>query len=256
MNAQVALQWESSSTLGYKGDLYLFGNSAVKYFYVIDTVAKNCRFFSGENYSPVSTMTSVGTQEYPYLIVPDMNNNGQPEVAFQDYGGSAYFVRIRDISTGADIYQWKEALNSYYLWSITKSAGSNLIKIVMWKTSLSTYQSSLVVYSLGVSASSVNQNEWNAVADEFILHQNYPNPFNPSTQISYTVAAPGAVRIEIFDMSGKSVSSVEFPDRQPGTHTYQWDGRDNLGKSVASGSYIYRVSVNGVMKEKKMLLVR
>jgi hypothetical protein len=68
----------------------------------------------------------------------------------------------------------------------------------------------------------------------------YPNPFNPSTTISYQLAKDAAVRLEIYDIMGRKVRSLVDENRSAGYHRVVWNGRDETGKEVASGVYVYR----------------
>lgn len=78
--------------------------------------------------------------------------------------------------------------------------------------------------------------------DGFALAQNQPNPFNPSTEIAFTLAAPGDVRLEIFNSLGRRVRTLVEGQRAAGAHTITWDGRDENGRTVPSGTYLYRLS--------------
>lgn len=90
----------------------------------------------------------------------------------------------------------------------------------------------------------------------FELGQNYPNPFNPETQIGYTVARPGRVTIEVFDLLGRRVAILLDQEQQAGKHLVSWNGNDSGGSAVASGVYFYRMQTDGFSDVKKMLLVK
>jgi len=107
----------------------------------------------------------------------------------------------------------------------------------------------------------------------FALHPNVPNPFsplgrgtfgNPSTMIHYDLPASGEVTVEIFDMLGKHVRTLVKQRQAAGRHSVSWDGRDAIGKSVASGVYLYQLradspstgSRQGFLQVKKMSLLR
>lgn len=95
------------------------------------------------------------------------------------------------------------------------------------------------------------------VPDRFVLYQNYPNPFNPETTIRYIVAEnTHRVNLVIYDVLGKVVRTLVDEAKSVGEHNIQWDGKDDLGRSVASGIYIYKLSVRGFVQTKKMVLVR
>jgi hypothetical protein len=74
------------------------------------------------------------------------------------------------------------------------------------------------------------------------LGQNYPNPFNPATNIRGHLAAAGTVTLRVYDVLGREVTTLLNEPRAAGQFTVTWDGRDGVGKAVASGIYFYRLS--------------
>jgi hypothetical protein len=70
------------------------------------------------------------------------------------------------------------------------------------------------------------------------LYQNYPNPFNPSTEIRYTVASVGAVKLSVYDILGQEVATLVNAQRQPGNYTVEWNAA-----RMSSGMYFARLSV-------------
>ena len=105
------------------------------------------------------------------------------------------------------------------------------------------------------NALSLDQNL--AIPTQFALHQNYPNPFNPSTQISFDVP-DGAelVRLNIYNILGKKVSTLLNNVVNPGKHKVEWNAKDDEGNPVASGIYFYELSSSSFTARKKMLLIR
>lgn len=84
------------------------------------------------------------------------------------------------------------------------------------------------------------------------LAQNYPNPFNPSTQIRYGVPTQSAVRLEVFDVLGRRVAVLADQQAvQPGRHSVTFDAT-----RLASGVYIYRLSVGNKVLTKRMVLIK
>ncbi len=90
----------------------------------------------------------------------------------------------------------------------------------------------------------------------FTLFQSYPNPFNPNTIIRYTIPFSGNVRINIVDILGKLVRSVEFQTVEQGTHSFLWDAKDTYGNSVSSGIYFCYMIFNNQIKTQKLLLTK
>ncbi|MBI3111093.1 MAG: T9SS type A sorting domain-containing protein [Ignavibacteriales bacterium] len=93
--------------------------------------------------------------------------------------------------------------------------------------------------------------------EDFVLHQNYPNPFNPSTTIRFTLPVRERISIRIFDMLGKEIRTlVNNQDQSAGTGEVVWDGRNNRGEQVASGTYFYTLFFGNFQKSQKMVLMK
>ncbi|RMF70438.1 MAG: T9SS C-terminal target domain-containing protein [Calditrichaeota bacterium] len=99
-----------------------------------------------------------------------------------------------------------------------------------------------------------------AVPEEFRLSQNYPNPFNPVTRIVFDIPARLAegtiVKLRIYNILGENIRTLLHEKRLPGRYTVDWDGKDDSGESVASGTYIYQLSTDDFSAARKMVLLR
>lgn len=91
---------------------------------------------------------------------------------------------------------------------------------------------------------------------DYTLSQNYPNPFNPSTKIEYAVQQAGHVTIKVFNLRGELVKTLVDQDRPSGEYSAVWDGKNDIGNSVASGQYFYQLSVGDFVTSKKLLLLK
>ena len=99
----------------------------------------------------------------------------------------------------------------------------------------------------------------NAQGSRPVLLQNAPNPFNASTTISFLIPfrlAGEATRLSIYNLAGQLVRVLQPDTQQAGEHRLSWDGRDDLGREVASGVYIYRLDVGEWAVHRRMLLLR
>jgi hypothetical protein len=91
---------------------------------------------------------------------------------------------------------------------------------------------------------------------EFELGQNHPNPFNPSTKINYSLSRSGKIKLQIFNANGKKVRTLLDNSQSSGKHFIQWDGRDDFGNHVSSGTYFYLLKFDGNIISKKMLKMK
>lgn len=92
------------------------------------------------------------------------------------------------------------------------------------------------------------------------LFQNYPNPFNPSTRIGFSVSDRNGekveVLLEIYDVRGRLVKVLVEEEREPGSYEVVWNGRDERGRYVWSGIYLYRLESPDFTGLKKMIVLR
>ena len=90
----------------------------------------------------------------------------------------------------------------------------------------------------------------------FALAANMPNPFNPSTTIRFDVPFRARVRIAVYDVKGRLVTTLvdEMIDR--GSRLTGWDGRDSSGRPAASGIYFCRMEAEGFRASRKIVLLR
>jgi hypothetical protein len=79
---------------------------------------------------------------------------------------------------------------------------------------------------------------------------NYPNPFNPSTTINYEIAKDASVKMEIYDAMGRKVRALVDGSKSAGYYSVVWNGRDDQGREVASGVYLYRFVASPTSGEK------
>ncbi len=88
------------------------------------------------------------------------------------------------------------------------------------------------------------------------LHQNYPNPFSPATSIALSLTSGARVNLAVYDVSGRRVAVLVDSEMEPGVSSFRWDGRDDSGRDVSSGTYFVRMIVGTELFEKKMTLLR
>jgi hypothetical protein len=93
------------------------------------------------------------------------------------------------------------------------------------------------------------------------LAQNYPNPFNPETWIPYELAKATDVKIDIYDIQGKIVRTIDLGHREVGQYFNKeeaayWDGRNEFGEKVSSGVYFYRIQAGDFQAVRKMVILK
>jgi serine protease AprX len=94
----------------------------------------------------------------------------------------------------------------------------------------------------------------------------FPNPFNPSVSIPvrvrYDIPRPSRVTLVIYDLLGRKIRTLIDGDLNPSSSFAIWDGRNETGYQVASGTYFYVLTASalgggsGLTESRKLLLVR
>ena len=95
-----------------------------------------------------------------------------------------------------------------------------------------------------------------ALPERYALSQNYPNPFNPQTIIRYQLPEAGAVHLLLYNISGQLIRRLVDGAHPVGSYSVVWDGRDDVGRDVASGVYLCRMEARGYSAVRKLVLMR
>jgi len=110
----------------------------------------------------------------------------------------------------------------------------------------------LPVYSLFEFRSGVSVNQISSIIpEEYKLYQNYPNPFNPSTKIKFQITELSHVKLTVYDIMGRELSTIANEQLKPGTYEVEFDG-----DKYQTGVYFYRLTTDNVNITKKMLLIK
>ncbi len=96
----------------------------------------------------------------------------------------------------------------------------------------------------------------NATPTSFSLAKNYPNPFNPETTIEFSLEKAGDVSLQIYAITGQLVRTIVSQPMAAGAHQVTFNGRDDLGNSLASGVYLYRLQNGEKVATNKMILMK
>ena len=83
-----------------------------------------------------------------------------------------------------------------------------------------------------------------------------PNPVRRSSSIRWQLPVSGRARLAVFDVSGRVVRVLAEGLTDAGTYVTAWDGRDAEGRSVANGTYLYKLETQSGLKTAKAVLLR
>ena len=88
------------------------------------------------------------------------------------------------------------------------------------------------------------------------LLQNYPNPFNPITTIQFEIPVDSDIAVNIYDLNAHLVRTLFNGFKSAGIHSCVWDGKNENGRTVSNGVYLYRISSGQFSLTRKMILAK
>ncbi len=89
-----------------------------------------------------------------------------------------------------------------------------------------------------------------------MLRSNQPNPFNPSTEILFELEKSGEATLEVYNLQGELVRTLVKGRREAGLNRVVWDGKNNQGRDMPSGTYFTRINAADRHETRKMILVK
>jgi len=95
-----------------------------------------------------------------------------------------------------------------------------------------------------------------AVPAKFDLEQNYPNPFNPETSLKYHLPVRTNVSLRIYNALGQEIRTLVNQVQDAGVYSEKWDGKDNNGRQLSTGLYLFRLEAGDFVMTRKMAMVK
>ncbi len=139
-----------------------------------------------------------------------------------------------------------------YVWAIDEDKNGNIWIAHNTPGGISVFREG------GVILTNTRKDKLNYLPTDFFLYQNYPNPFNPTTKIKYKIPVPSnlskretLVRLKIYDILGRVVSTILNEEQKAGTYEVEFDG-----SNLSSGIYFYRLQIGKYSSTKKFILLR
>ncbi|KPL03577.1 MAG: hypothetical protein AMJ73_06415, partial [candidate division Zixibacteria bacterium SM1_73] len=82
------------------------------------------------------------------------------------------------------------------------------------------------------------------------------NPFNPTCEIGYTLPTDCHITLTIYNMLGQKVKVLVNEHQSAGRKSVTWDGKDDQGREMTSGVYLYRMQAGDFVQSKKMVVLK
>ena len=192
--------------------------------------------------NPLGTINNLENPKMIFIITynRDIEQPGNYFASVVRYAEQTFDVRVRN-------YSQKLALDS--AWSLEKA---NLVVLIQ-NSGANPYIHYATIHNL-TNALSSEDNTYTPIDAK--LGKNYPNPFNPTTTITFDIHKPSKVKLEIFNIKGRSVKILTNKHFEAGRHYAVWDGIDTGGNPVSSGVYFYKMETTNHVETKSMILLK
>ncbi len=225
------------------------------------------RAYDGSNYSDWATKESFVTP--PSTTSPIVVPNPGTPAAGVTVDSSPQLTWFLPTATSAVTYDLQVSTDLNFVDNTAEikniSASSTTLneleagKTYFWRVRTRDAEGTVSYYSQSAQFA-VNQvtdvEKLDQIPTEFDVAQNYPNPFNPETTIRYSVPEASFVTVKVYNTLGQEVKTLVNNDVSSGVYNVRWNGVDNFGSKVASGTYIYRVTAGSKVFTKKMILLK
>ena len=229
--------WDSGGTDSTRQLAYMYRNGATPHVGVclLDSLIEN---------TPVITLIPIDS--YPDYI-PDAEKynylTGQPGYVTLESGNASNWGVL--VSTGPLEFP----AGASYSYSFAIVAGENLDSL-----QVNAYRARQWFLHRDVQTGI----DWDAAGriSRPTLFQNFPNPFNPSTRISFLLPHRTHVKLQVFDVSGRAIRTLQDGHMDAGKWDIPWDGENDNARRVSSGIYFYRLVTEFGEKSRKMVLLR
>ena len=239
----------NSIAVDISGNIYVIGSSYGSWLYNNDYCT--IKYNSNGDSLWVRIYDGPGnTDDYAESIALDNSGNVYVTGCSSLYGTNGDYCTIKYDSIGTQ--RWVQIYNGQgngndCAFSIVADNSGN-VYVTGWSYGTTTYDDYCTIKYhdlIGIKLIS------NGTPKEYSLSQNYPNPFNPTTKIKFDIPRSGDVKLVIYDILGREVTTLVNQDLKPGVYEVEWNASNK-----PSGVYFYKLTTADFTETKRMVLIK
>jgi hypothetical protein len=162
------------------------------------------------------------------------------------------YISVDAGTTWSRVFKNVTGTNSY-AWTLDASLVGEAQVIVEGRTSQGGIHHAMTSeFTIGLAIGASNDAD---TASTFSVSAS-PNPFNPNTTVYFSLPVAGHAELVVYDLAGRKVKTLASGFMQEGEHQSPWNGRDDSGRQVASGTYIYMLRAGTHVETNRMVLLK
>ena len=200
-----------------------------------------------ENYTEVWSYNVELSSEPDNRVFYNLTGNSTKEFVYEILDEDTGALNVQVVNTATNVTSVFTIIGAEFRFGADfDSDGLEELVFGVDDFSTNTYHTEIWGYSSTAQISSNNYPE------DFQIKQNYPNPFNPSTTIEYKISKSGSVKIQVFNIKGQLVETMDDSFKTPGTYSLKWQPN-----GLSSGQYYYHIILDGQpTKTKKAIYLK
>ncbi|MFO7525382.1 MAG: FG-GAP-like repeat-containing protein [Ignavibacteriaceae bacterium] len=233
------------------GDGYINGvGSQILYIYESDT---------DDKYSIVYSIAIIGGSTWfsSNMVSVDIDNDGTDEVLLCIDQHLLIFKNNKD---GYELYYIKRSelfnQNSRYLSATASDFDGDKYPEIVISMDLIENNSRKGFSRIYKKTSTLDIFNNDSQPNNYYLSESFPNPFNPSTSIKFNIPEERTIIIKVYDLLGKEVKTLLNKNLKSGEYQITWDGTNNYGNRVSSGTYFINMISGEFNKSIKTVLIK
>jgi len=211
------------------------------------------RSYIGDTYSAYSNIADASTSDIVSILGPSILDFKEQGTWTANPSGGTYEWKYRNNGVG----DWSNVVSTSSSYSRTMCTTDFELQVKVTKNGNVDYATRYVRYMDGIQPYMKDSVLTETILpNDFKLHQNYPNPFNPSTNIRYEIPNPCMVTINIYNLSGKKISTLISEYQTSGYYSISWNAKDSKGNTLPSGIYFYEFRAGSFRKMNKLTVFK
>lgn len=200
--------------------------------------------------------TDIYTDTSPVTVLTNSHSSTMTPGSFQVTVTDATDAPVDGALVGAYYSDTEELLDGGYtdasgvvILTIPTLPGANSVVIT------STAHNRLPAFSYVNSTGVADGDEIAAIPAFFLSHVN-PNPVTSTASINFSTSLTGHTSLEVYDISGRRISTIHAGDLEAGLHSLTWDGTGIEGRPLSNGLYFLNLSSPEGIRTESFVILR